>query len=114
MRVNVWIRQECQEAWNQIDNKSEWISDMLLNGVSSNGRTEAFEASNPGSSPGSPANLIQTKDDAWFTAGLHKDNATFLVPGCCLDKKNKCKHWEWDGLGSKYINKNTKDEIEVI
>lgn len=104
MRVNVWIRKECQEAWNQIDNKSEWISDMLLNGVSSKGEsvatTEAFEASNPGSSPGSPA-----KD--WISAGT-------MTPGCCLDKKNKCKHWEWDGLGSKYINKNTKDEIEVL
>lgn len=100
MRVNVWIRQECQEAWNQIDNKSEWISDMLLNGVSSNGRTEAFEASNPGLSLGNPA-----KD--WISAGI-------MTPGCCLDKKNKCKHWEWDGLGSKYINKNTKEEIGVL
>lgn len=107
MRVNVWIRKECQEAWNQIDNKSEWISDMLLNGLSTNGRSEAFEASNPGSSPGSPA-----MDAKWKNAG--EAAKALMTPGCCLDKKNKCKHWEWDGLGSKYINKNTKDEIEVL
>lgn len=98
-QVTVYVREEDLDAWKAIQRKSEFLSNAI-NGVSSNGRTTGFEPVNPGSSPGSPA-----KD--WISAGT-------MTPGCCLDKKNKCKHWEWDGLGSKYINKNTKEEIGVL
>jgi hypothetical protein len=105
-QVTVYVREEDLDAWKAIQRKSEFLSNAI-NGLSTNGRSEAFEASNPGSSPGEPA-----MDAKWKSAG--EAAKALMTPGCCLDKKNKCKHWEWDGLGSKYINKNTKDEIEVL
>lgn len=102
MRVNVWIRKECQDAWNQIDNKSEWISDMLLNGLSSNGKTRAFEASSLGSSPGEPA-----IDAKWKSAG--EAAKALMTPDCCLVEETNCEHFKWNMESGEFINEKTGD-----
>lgn len=53
-QVTVYIREEDIDKWKAIQRKSEFISNAL-NGLSSNGRTEVFEASDSGSSPDEPA-----------------------------------------------------------
>ena len=59
-RVNLYLNEADNKRWEKLDNKSKFVSDAL-NGLSSNGRTDGFEPSNLGSSPGEPAKELVGK-----------------------------------------------------
>lgn len=98
-QVTVYVREEDLDAWKAIQRKSEFLSNAI-NGLSSNGRTEGFEPSNSGSSPGEPA--IDTK---WKNAG--EAAMALMTPGCCLIKETNCKHFKWVMESGEFINENT-------
>lgn len=56
-RVNLYLNEADNKRWEKLDNKSRFVSDAL-NGLSSNGRTVAFEAADSGSSPDEPATTM--------------------------------------------------------
>lgn len=62
-------------------------------GVSSNGRTAGFEPVNLGSNPSVPT--------------------TVAVLPCCLNTKQPCKHWTFDGAQQAYVNSLTGEIREV-
>ena len=108
-QVTVYVREEDLDAWKAIQRKSEFLSNAI-NGLSSNGRTEGFEPSNSGSSPGEPAK------DKWNTAGKpiqdRYDSSmeaarALMTPGCCLIKETNCKHFKWVMESGEFINENT-------
>jgi len=61
------------------------------------GRTEAFEASNLGSSPGEPAKIVKGNEF------IPKPPDPELGYPCCSGS-TPCKHWAFDGLNGVWKN----------
>lgn len=74
-----------------------------LDGLSSNGRTEAFGASDLGSNPNEPAIPPIQKEE--------KDTYAGLMQVCCLGT-NPCKHWIFDGMDGIWVNLLSGDKRE--
>jgi hypothetical protein len=68
-----------------------------IDGLSSNGRTEAFGASNLGSSPGEPAKIVKGNEF------IPKPPDPELGYPCCSGS-TPCKHWAFDGLNVVWKN----------
>lgn len=83
-----------------------------LNDLSSNGRTEAFEASNLGSSPSESAIPYGSAITLPYTAVKNVIKDIPVMPACCLGK-SPCKHWAYDGLKEAYVN-SISGEIKNI
>lgn len=66
------------------------LTTALTNGLSSNGRTVAFEAADSGSSPDEPAKI----EAAPMAMGY----------ACCMSKSRRCKHWEFNELEGYWQN----------
>lgn len=74
-----------------------------LDGLSSNGRTEAFGASNLGSNPNEPA-IPPTQEE-------EKDTYAGLMQVCCLGT-TPCKHWIFDSIDGIWVNLLSGDKRE--
>lgn len=78
------------------------------NGLSSNGRTEAFEASNSGSSPDEPAKIAKQPAPS---VNVY-ETAAPMGFACCLSKTKRCPHWEHNDLDGYWLNKLTGEAVD--
>lgn len=106
--VPIYIRQADYERWLAIKDKSQFISDCI-NRRPTGGFSEE------------PVLVAQTPltTTVPYAAGLvlgadfvPKPPDTETGYPCCLGKR-PCKHWQWDGNKSAYINSLTGKEREV-
>ena len=119
MRVNIYIRKENEAAWNSLADKSgqvnHWLSEMQ---------------GAPVAEPFNDADILAVKK-ALDEARVPTDNREVLFSDgtisnsgftpkppdpetgypCCLLKR-PCKHWQWDGVKSLYVNELTGKEKE--
>lgn len=104
MRANVFIRQENEDAWRALDNKSEWINERL-------GGTFSGDPIKPES------NLNFKKEEKISVSATQKFNPKAPDPELgydCCQRSSPCKHWVWDdAMGEGYVNTLTGNRKEV-
>lgn len=87
--VSVYIRKEDFDRWNTLESKTEWISQHLNSQEISFGNTSKKQ------------NFEKLKEE--FVPRPPDPKTGYP---CCQDIK-PCKHWQWDGNTSSWLNQLT-------
>lgn len=102
MQTTIYIRKDNEERWNSITDKSAWVN--------------AYLSKSP---PNSIVDKMNLEPRPMSVPGVVKGSEFVPRPPdpetgypCCLGKR-PCKHWQWDGNLSAYINSLTGKEREA-
>lgn len=103
--VKIYIRTSDLEKWNSIQKKSEFMHTALeaLEVLASPGKSRLY------------ADIATRKAGEGHLELVEEvaPGSLVSIPSCCLNQKNRCKHWEFDGEASTWTNTRSGVVVSV-
>ena len=96
--ISVFIRKEDVSKWKALSNKSEFLHNAL-SGVVLHKKSEAYKKASP--------------NEVTLTTPFAPRPPDPEMGYPCCTKARPCKHWQWDGNRSVYVNSLTNKEREA-
>ncbi len=110
-QVTVYIREEDLEAWRGVIKKSEFMHNALHDRSTYDGAKIVLGEELPPVVESVKAPSVYTSHSvSGFTPAPPDPELGYP----CCQKNKPCKHWQWDGVQSAYVNELTGKVREVV